>query len=342
MLLRYCSHCGVPHSVDPERASPAYCARCGSELQVVPPPVSALTPEAEAAEPVPPPVAMPIAANGFCWPTIRLRHLHGSASFLTSTVVHSALLVVLAWIFVHEPQVASVLAITTTRPFHAAEEPLLVEEFQALEIEEAVEFAAQVSSDEALEAAANLNIQEALADEAGDNSAGAGRIVLPEGLLAAVPGSGGDAIAASSASFAKRLRREQAKSGEVQVSLLWNNYNDLDLHVRTPAGEEIFFERRRSRCRGELDVDMNAQGRVSNEPVENIYWPRGRAPYGEYIVLVNHYANHGDTDPTPFEVEVKVDGRVRRFTGVLSFGDTPVIVHRFYRSRGAVDEFYVE
>lgn len=342
MLLRYCSHCGAPHSVDPERASPAYCGACGAVLQFAPPTRRGSPPGAEPAEPVPPPVAIPTAANRFRWPTIRLRHLHGSASFLTSTVVHTALMVLLALIFVPEPQVANVLAITTTRPFHEAEEPLLIEEFQALEIEDAVDAVAQVSSEESLDAAANLNVQETLADEAGDNGAAAGRIVLPEGLLAAAPGSGGGAIAASSASFAKRLRRENAKSGEVQVSLLWNNYNDLDLHVRTPAGEEIFFERRRSRCRGELDVDMNAQGRVSNEPVENIYWPRGRAPYGEYIVLVNHYANHGDTDPTPFEVEVKVDGRAQRFTGVLSFGDTPVIVHRFYRTRGGVDEFYVE
>ncbi len=36
-----------------------------------------------------------------------------------------------------------------------------------------------------------------------------------------------------------RLEREGARSSDVQVSLMWNNYNDLDLHVVCPSGERI-------------------------------------------------------------------------------------------------------
>ncbi|MCS7047282.1 MAG: hypothetical protein NZO58_13065, partial [Gemmataceae bacterium] len=58
--------------------------------------------------------------------------------------------------------------------------------------------------------------------------------------------------------FAQRLNQAGGKSGDVQLTLIWYNGNDLDLHCVEPSGEEIFFARRRSRSGGELDVDMNA------------------------------------------------------------------------------------
>jgi hypothetical protein len=131
--------------------------------------------------------------------------------------------------------------------------------------------------------------------------------------------------------FDKRLKREGAKSGDVQISLLWNNYNDLDLHVQCPSGEVIFFRSRRSRCGGELDVDMNADGYDSDRPVENVYWPSGGAPKGLFRVFVNHFRNAGQRDPTEFKVAVKVDGRTKTFTGKVSYGNAAELVHTFNR-----------
>ena len=131
--------------------------------------------------------------------------------------------------------------------------------------------------------------------------------------------------------FDRRLDREGAKSGDVQISLLWNNFNDLDLHIRCPSGEIISYQRSHSRCGGELDVDMNAGGRKSAEPVENVYWPEDGAPKGKFVVMVNHYARHGGRDPTKFTVAVTVDGKTKRFTGAVSSGQPMQTVHSFTR-----------
>jgi Ca-activated chloride channel family protein len=111
-----------------------------------------------------------------------------------------------------------------------------------------------------------------------------------------------------------RLRGAGAKSGDVRVSLLWDNTNDLDLHVIDPAGEEIFYGHRRSRSSGELDVDMNVST-LTTKPVENVYWPVGGAPSGHYRVFV-HFFNNRERRDTPFTIEVLNKGEVSSFEGV--------------------------
>jgi hypothetical protein len=131
--------------------------------------------------------------------------------------------------------------------------------------------------------------------------------------------------------FVERLARYSAKSGDIQISLMWSNYNDIDLHVLCPSGEHIYFGHRKSRCGGELDVDMNVRPRESPRPVENVYWPAGSAPPGEYIVIVDHYRNHRQTDPTALDVRIEVDGQATYFHNRITFGNKPVVIHRFRR-----------
>jgi hypothetical protein len=104
---------------------------------------------------------------------------------------------------------------------------------------------------------------------------------------------------------------------DIRASLLWNNRNDLDLHMVTPAGEHIYFGNKKATCGGWLDVDMNVRGETT-KPVENIRWKKGTAPRGKYRVYVQNYAFHGGRSPTPFRVEIEINGKVRQFDGTVS------------------------
>jgi len=116
--------------------------------------------------------------------------------------------------------------------------------------------------------------------------------------------------------FKKRLAREGGKSGDIQFSLIWNNTNDIDLHVICPSGEKISYAKRRSSDGGELDVDMNVSGE-SNTPVENVYWAKGTAPKGNYRVYVDHFSQHNSPVRTPYQVAVTIGSETLIFNGVL-------------------------
>ena len=128
-----------------------------------------------------------------------------------------------------------------------------------------------------------------------------------------------------------RLEREGARSSDVQVSLMWNNYNDLDLHVVCPSGERIHGGNRKSACGGELDVDANVRP-DSRKPVENVVWPEGEAPAGTYQVFVHYYKKHKkrrSKDPTKFQVIANAYGDLMEYTGELTFGEEIQLVCSF-------------
>lgn len=104
-------------------------------------------------------------------------------------------------------------------------------------------------------------------------------------------------------------------TGDVRVSLSWFNHDDLDLHVIEPSRNVIYFGNRVSRnTGGHLDVDMNAGGRMSREPVENIVWPnKNRMVKGDYEVAVHNFSKRETVD-VGFELEVEIDGNVQVFS----------------------------
>ena len=96
-------------------------------------------------------------------------------------------------------------------------------------------------------------------------------------------------------------------NAHLRVSLSWFNGDDLDIHVREPNGNNISY----SNKSGKLDVDMNAGGAQTREPVENVSW-QGRVPDGCYLVKVNQYAKRENSD-VGFVLEVEIDGVLQTF-----------------------------
>ena len=128
-----------------------------------------------------------------------------------------------------------------------------------------------------------------------------------------------------------RLEREGAQSSDVQISLMWNNYNDLDLHVLCPSGERIHGGNKTSACGGELDVDANVRAET-RKPVENVFWEDGKAPAGRYQVYVHYYKKHKkrrSKDPTKFQVIINEGGDMREYNGELTAGDPIMLVAEF-------------
>lgn len=144
-----------------------------------------------------------------------------------------------------------------------------------------------------------------------------------------------------------RLSRESASdSEELQVSLIWNDIADLDLHVVTPRKEEIYFGHKESKCGGWLDVDMNVRGE-SMEPVENVFW--ASSPSGKYKVFVRNFSNHVRdgtvfTDPqrkVPFVCYLTRNGERQTFSGSAGPSEDVTCFEFTHKGNGAVGSFVV-
>jgi hypothetical protein len=100
-------------------------------------------------------------------------------------------------------------------------------------------------------------------------------------------------------------------TGDVQVTLRWDTTADLDLGVTDPTGATIYFDNPQSPSGGQLDVDSNGgcEGATST-PVENVFWPEGASPDGDYIVTVSYYGEcaGGGSGPQTFTLDVKLGG----------------------------------
>jgi hypothetical protein len=98
-------------------------------------------------------------------------------------------------------------------------------------------------------------------------------------------------------------------TGEVQITLTWDNGADMDLSVTEPNGESISYSSRGSSTGGQLDVDSNYPCGENQFSVENIFWPTNGAPSGSYQVGVNQYSTCSGGDAN-WTLTVRVNGQV--------------------------------
>lgn len=134
----------------------------------------------------------------------------------------------------------------------------------------------------------------------------------------------------------KRLAEAGAKyeNNEIRCSLIWENRTDLDLHCITPSGAHMYFGTKRAN-NGWLDVDMNAGGRTSDTPVENIRWNTGDAPNGHYKFYVNNFNERVNSyKGTPFKVELEINGKIYSYEGAPLKNNERVVVFEFDYIKG--------
>lgn len=89
-----------------------------------------------------------------------------------------------------------------------------------------------------------------------------------------------------------REAREVGNDGDLKVTLLWDFYADIDLHVLQPNGVEIFFNNKQDDTTGGfLDEDDKIGGPSS---AENVYWEN--PPAGTYRIGLKYFGPSAETD----------------------------------------------
>jgi len=121
-------------------------------------------------------------------------------------------------------------------------------------------------------------------------------------------------------------------TGDVQISVAWTGASDVDLHVFDPSGEEIFYGNKTAASGGTLDLDSNPACDIDNKNNENVVFPTGMAPAGDYRVVVDYYDDCGaaqsdwvvtvqrkDQDPVTFVGSFAGDASVNPAAEVTTF-----------------------
>jgi serine protease len=118
-------------------------------------------------------------------------------------------------------------------------------------------------------------------------------------------------------------------TGDVQVLLSWDNYNDLDLICIDPNNEKVWFKNKNVSSGGKLEIDMNVNYPGSKSPIESIYWPSGGAPNGTYSVFLLYYKQHININETPYKIIVKYGDKTEEHSGTIKHEDKPIPICTF-------------
>jgi hypothetical protein len=118
----------------------------------------------------------------------------------------------------------------------------------------------------------------------------------------------------------KKLKIINAGSGAMQISLSWDKYDDVDLHVFTPSGGHLYFANDFIGATGkhgkaELDIDSNAACEIDRINSENIFF---EAPLedGDYKVEVRIFARcpGSGADGAKYNVTANLEGKFVEFS----------------------------
>lgn len=121
-----------------------------------------------------------------------------------------------------------------------------------------------------------------------------------------------------------RLAFEGAKTGDIQISISWDNVNDVDLIVeyRGANGSELIgWNNKIGQSGGWLDVDKNVYPET-DQAVENIFWGYNQAPRGVYKIYVNCYRRWDKKkDSTPVLIRIIHNNEVTYRKATVRYGE---------------------
>ena len=130
----------------------------------------------------------------------------------------------------------------------------------------------------------------------------------------------------------------------IEVRLSWTGAADLDLEVRDPIGQTLFWNSRTTDNGGGFGFDANGLcDIISDNPQETATWQPGFLPTGSYEIIV-YYEQACDalTASLPFRVDVIVDGEnkgaIQEVISPGSAGQQNVYVGRFILGAEAATE----
>jgi hypothetical protein len=126
----------------------------------------------------------------------------------------------------------------------------------------------------------------------------------------------------------------ESGTGDVKVTMTFDQPVDLDLVVTEPSGEVIYWGNPDSDTGGTLDLDANRLC-VLDKNIENIFWETD-APVGEYEIGVSYFSACEATEP------VNVTITITRGDDVETFTDTFVPEEVDEESVYILDTFTVE
>jgi hypothetical protein len=96
----------------------------------------------------------------------------------------------------------------------------------------------------------------------------------------------------------------------IQISLNWNNSADMNLQVRDPVGQTLFFDSRTTNNGGTFGFDVNGLCQVltPENATETATYAPGAVPTGSYEILIFYRQDCENQGPTSFTINAVVDG----------------------------------
>lgn len=104
-------------------------------------------------------------------------------------------------------------------------------------------------------------------------------------------------------------------SNNLQVSLNWAFPVDIDLHIETPDGNDIYYGTPIGQNGGMLDLDSNPACKIDDINNENITWGNYTPANGSYKVRADLWSSCNSYGTFPYVVTVNNKGNVTTYTG---------------------------